>query len=113
MILIWMQACGKGVQTLKPMGKSIFDQEIQRTIGNGRLPPETFFRKPVKHLVRPHGAMRLEQDFQGSTPDRGQPRALSRHAGFGGGQCVGLARCVIMGRKGRAGIRRVCLCQFM
>ena len=113
MILTWMQACGKGIQPLKPMGKSMFDQKIQRTIGNGGLSPEAFFRKSIKHLIGAHGAMRLKQDFQRSTPDRGQPRALSGHARFGGGQCVGLARCVIMGRKGRAGIQGVFLCQFM
>lgn len=103
MVPVRMQAGRKGVQTLQAMRQPVLDQEFQRPIGYRGLPPETFVGQPVQHLIGPHGAMRLKQDFQRAPSHRRQSRTLSRHQFLGGIQRLGLAGMVIMRREGRDG----------
>lgn len=95
-----MQTGGEGVQPLQAMGQTMMDKEFERPIGHRRLTAEAIGGKPVKHLIGPHRAMRLEQDFQRATAHRRQPCAFVLQTNFGLVQRARLAGAVVMRRKG-------------
>ncbi len=75
MRLARMQAGGKSVQAADAVGKAVFFQEFQRAVGHGRLIAKAFGRQPRQHIIGPHGAVRLKQDFQHPAAHRRQARA--------------------------------------
>lgn len=100
-----MHACGEGVQPADAVGEPLLDQEFQRPIRDRRLVSETVLGQPLENVIGPHGAMRLQQDFQRPAPDRGQSGAPLGAEGIG--PCENFAGAVRMivalERQGRIG----------
>ena len=113
MVMARMQAGRKGVQPLQAMRQPVFDQKLQRAIGDGRLAAEAFGRKAVQHLIGAHGAMRFQQDLQRPLPDRGQAGAIRGQPVTGLVKHADFAGPMIVRGKGGMGIRIGQYCYFI
>ena len=85
-----MRASGKSIQPFDPVGKPMFYQKVQRTVGNGRLRTKTIIGQSLKDIIGAKGPVFLKKDFQRSAPHRSFPQAGRRRTGFC--RCKDLAR---------------------
>ena len=78
-----MRTGDEGVQPLDPVGEALFQQEIQRAIGDGRVGAPPLGLQPLQHLVGAEGRVLLEQDLEHAAADRREAAAAA------GGQTLG------------------------
>gem|GEM_PF-3463 len=102
MVMAGVQTGGKGVQPLQSMRQTMLDQKLQRAIGHRRLAAKAFGGKTVKNLIGAHGTVAFQQDFQRTTPHRGQAGALILQPVGSLVQRTMGAKLVIMRREGRS-----------
>lgn len=101
-------AGGIGVQALNAMGKPVFDQKIQGTIGDRRLIAESILSQPFQHLIGAHGPVTFQQDFQRAAAHGGQADAVGGgltlgrfHDGAGAGRMIVIVERIGTGQIGQ------------
>lgn len=90
----------EGIEALDLVGKAVADQKIQRPISHRRLRAKPIAAQVIKHVIRPHGAVLMQKNFQCPAAHRGKLQLL-RGARFGNRLKPGFdAGVVIVGFKG-------------
>ncbi len=112
MIVTRMQAGGKGIQPLQAMRQPVLDQKFKRAIGHGRLTAKAFVGQPAQNLIRAHGPVRFQQNFQRPSTHGRQTRAIRLKPRFGLIKGARGAGVVVMRGKGIGRrCRSVCVIQ--
>lgn len=103
-----MHTSGEGIETLDPMREPVFDEEIERAIGDRRLPTKAVGTKPVKHIVGAERLVRFEQDFKNAASDGRKAQATFPAHGLGMADDGAHAAIMIMHAERKRGVARPC-----
>lgn len=101
-----MHAGGESVEPADPMREPLLDEEVERTIGHGRLVSETLLRQPLQHLVGAERPVFFEEDLERAPAHRRQASPGRGRGLLGMGEDRGRTTAVIVRRecRGASGI---------